>query len=96
MIDETVQMMDFGNGDEVYVTGGHVDLKTFLMRGGGVGSTWRYIPGEVVHGYLAYDDAGGLMYAGQEEPGDRPSFPVTCVVEPDNLPEAFKVSRKIH
>ncbi len=51
-LENSVQLMDFGDGETVYITAGHVDLVTLIRRGGGVGSTWAYIPGQVLHCWL--------------------------------------------
>jgi hypothetical protein len=80
---DTVQLMDFGNGETVYVTGGHIDLKTFIERAGGVGSTWSYVPGQVLHCWLK-PNSEDFIFCGEDNPGED-GVAITVVLEPDNL-----------
>lgn len=88
-LENSVQLMDFGNGETVYITAGHVDLVTLIRRGGGVGSTWAYIPGQVLHCWLEPMGQGGFLFSGEEQPSPS-GIPITVALEPDNMPEVFR------
>lgn len=77
---DDVQIMELQDGKEVYVTGGHVDLRTAILRGGGVGSTWKYAPTAVMHIWLIDLDDGGITF-GCDKPSNERCIPVTAILE---------------